>query len=139
METKLCTKCDKEKPVDEFNKNKARKDGLATMCRQCWKAYYKTYYESGKEKKRLATQRKTNRESVKAYIQAAKNVPCADCGNSYPSYVMDFDHLGDKSFTISQKIGYSLKKIKEEIAKCDVVCSNCHRIRTHNRRSPVAL
>lgn len=50
---------------------------------------------------------------------------------------MDFDHREDKKFNIAQlsKIA-SVEKLKEEIAKCDVVCANCHRIRTHSSRFP---
>jgi lysyl-tRNA synthetase class I len=49
---------------------------------------------------------------------------------------MDFDHVrGRKHKNVSELIdSLSKKKIDEEIAKCEVVCSNCHRIRTHNRR-----
>jgi ribosomal protein L34E len=62
--------------------------------------------------------------------------PCADCGKQYPSYVMEFDHIGPKRLTL----GYSrhLRKLSEEelrieIAMCDVVCRNCHAERTHQR------
>lgn len=63
---------------------------------------------------------------------ALKDVPCADCGESYPPWVMDFDHLGDKVFAIggSQR---GIQAVTEEAKKCDVVCSNCHRQRTHDR------
>lgn len=68
------------------------------------------------------------------FINTFKNEPCADCGNSYPPYVMDFDHVrGDKIANIGEMGTYSLETILAEIAKCDLVCSNCHRIRTHNR------
>jgi hypothetical protein len=90
------------------------------------------HYAANKEY--YAERNRQRREEFRAIIQNAKNVPCVDCGASYPYYVMDFDHLGDKIFTIAQiyKIS-SVKKLLEEIAKCDVVCSNCHRIRTHCR------
>jgi hypothetical protein len=66
-------------------------------------------------------------------IREAKNKPCKDCGGSFPPYVMDFDHTrGIKRFDISQAIGSgkSDAKILKEIKKCDVICSNCHRIRS---------
>lgn len=139
MTTKLCTKCETTKDTSQFSKNKAHKDGLATMCKECWNKYYKAYYASGKERERLAKNNKVNMEAVRDFVKEAKSVPCADCGEQYPSYVMDFDHLPEyeKLFTIAQKSRYTLKKVKEEVKKCEVVCSNCHRIRTHNRRSPV--
>ena len=64
----------------------------------------------------------------------AKGVPCKDCGGVFPVYVMDFDHRdpGDKEALISHLVNaLSLRRLVAEMAKCDVVCSNCHRIRTY--------
>jgi hypothetical protein len=59
---------------------------------------------------------------------------CADCGYAKHPKALDFDHLKDKSFTISSNREMKpMKAILAEIEKCEVVCSNCHRIRTHNR------
>lgn len=88
----------------------------------------------------------SNYETVKKSIQKKRSVvirikeetPCADCGNYYPYYVMDFDHLEgeEKSFNISAaSYRKSLDVILGEIEKCDVVCSNCHRTRTQERRA----
>lgn len=67
-------------------------------------------------------------------IDELKSVSCADCGVSYPSWVMDFDHVrGEKLFTIAKMTYQKPELIKEEASKCDVVCANCHRQRTHNR------
>lgn len=71
------------------------------------------------------------------YIRDIKEKsPCLDCGKFYPYYVMDFDHVrGQKHKNVMELIpSLSKKKIDEEIAKCEVVCSNCHRIRTHMRK-----
>jgi hypothetical protein len=56
---------------------------------------------------------------------------------SYPHYVMDFDHVsGKKRFNIgSDIIEMTMKTFLEEISKCEVVCSNCHRHRTFMRKS----
>ena len=72
------------------------------------------------------------------YIQDLKSRnPCMDCKIQYPYYVMDFDHVrGRKQNNVMELIPtLSKKKIDEEIAKCEIVCSNCHRVRTHIRRS----
>lgn len=68
-------------------------------------------------------------------VQEAKDKPCTDCGKIYHHSVMDFDHLPQfqKLFPISKWRQHSRKQIKEEIAKCEVVCSNCHRARTWSR------
>ena len=66
-------------------------------------------------------------------INEFKNVPCANCDNRYPYYVMDFDHRdpAEKSFDLARGKYGRLDAVIAEIEKCDVVCANCHRIRTH--------
>jgi hypothetical protein len=70
-------------------------------------------------------------------IQDDKQRPCVDCGVSYPYFVMDHDHRNpaEKSFSLSWahvgRAAITIDMIKAELDKCDVVCSNCHRIRTH--------
>jgi len=94
---------------------------------------YRAHYEANKEKYIDSNLRA--RARTRAYIDAAKSKPCADCGESYPPYVMDFDHRGDKEFAIGsvRASSMSIERLQLEIVKCDVVCSNCHRIRTHTR------
>lgn len=52
---------------------------------------------------------------------------------------MDFDHLENKLGNVSSMLarGLAEAKIMAEVGKCDLICSNCHRIRTHNRRASV--
>lgn len=71
-----------------------------------------------------------------AKIQAYKtSLPCKDCGGKFSAEAMEFDHCrGKKSFAISQGAHKSLLAIATEIAKCDLVCANCHRMRTATRR-----
>jgi hypothetical protein len=70
------------------------------------------------------------------YIEDLKRKSsCVDCGISGSKYprILDFHHIrGSKKFDISAHSKYTLSidKIKEEITKCDIVCANCHRIRT---------
>jgi len=71
------------------------------------------------------------------YLRDLKTkTPCVDCGINYPYYVMDFDHVrGQKHANVMELVStLSKKRIDLEIAKCEIVCSNCHRIRTHIRR-----
>ena len=56
-----------------------------------------------------------------------------DCGVQYPPCAMDFDHVrGVKIASIShmRNKNFPVEKIEAEIEKCDVVCANCHRVRT---------
>lgn len=59
---------------------------------------------------------------------------CTDCGVKN-HIILDFDHLRDKKYNISRMVhdGFSWRAILKEIDKCEIVCANCHRIRTHNR------
>lgn len=75
------------------------------------------------------------RRRNKAYIDGVKGTnSCADCGVSYPPYVMQFDHIVDgKRGNVADmaRDGFSLENIQLEIDKCELVCSNCHAERTH--------
>ena len=71
-------------------------------------------------------------------LRALKAGACTDCGLRYPPYVMDFDHRPgeEKLFTIGTGVTRSDAAILAEIAKCDLVCANCHRVRTYQRLHP---
>lgn len=86
-------------------------------------------------------------ETAKKYSKAARDRtralindhlkanPCVDCGETN-TIVLEFDHIGDdKDFNLSDaaRNGYGIKRIKEEIAKCEVRCANCHRKKTYER------
>ena len=87
------------------------------------------YY--GENKQYYLRKNKKHKTMHEEIIREAKNKPCKDCRFCFPSVCMDFDHLKNKKFNVSQGPSrFGIKKILEEIAKCDVVCSNCHRIRT---------
>lgn len=76
---------------------------------------------------------RAKRDRRKELIRAAKSRPCADCGIQYPYWVMQFHHKKDKSFTISKhdSANRNIGRVLAEIAKCDVVCANCHADRTY--------
>lgn len=70
-----------------------------------------------------------------ALVREAKNKPCADCGQRFPFYVMEFDHRPEetKHFSLGKRGTRGRQKVLDEIAKCDVVCANCHHIRSYQR------
>lgn len=74
--------------------------------------------------------RQRNCEFVVAHL---REQGCKDCGETDP-VVLELDHQYDKAFLVSDMIRrrFSLAKLSEEIAKCEVVCANCHRRRTAN-------
>ena len=67
-----------------------------------------------------------------------KSAPCSDCHRKFPSVCMDFDHVrGRKLFDIAQGKELSMASVRREIKKCDLVCANCHRIRSFPEQAPV--
>lgn len=94
--------------------------------------YAREHYYTNPQRYIEANRRRvaSNRE----LITAAKSNPCTDCGKTYPPYVMDFDHVrGKKKFRLAQHMKVGLPGLLAEIAKCDLVCANCHRERTYQR------
>src|SRR5258706_7316637 len=70
------------------------------------------------------------------YIIELKSRPCFDCKQTFPWYVMEFDHVperGPKTRNVTQALAGNKKAIDKEVSKCDIVCGNCHNIRTYNR------
>ena len=59
---------------------------------------------------------------------------CFDCGISYPYYVLHFDHVGTKNHEVANLRHASLDKLLAELSLCDLICANCHAVRTHNRK-----
>lgn len=109
-------------------------------CRECHNAHQRDFSrQNPKVLKRTPQKNKEYRDrysaKVREVIRKEKDKPCADCEQRYPWYVMDFDHVrGEKTFGIGQMLQHQgIATILKEIAKCDVVCSNCHRERTHRR------
>jgi hypothetical protein len=130
---KTCSACHVVKPAEEFN-FKYRAKGLRhSYCRECGKRLTRSHY---KHNKRSYLDRNTRAyQRHRELIRQAKSRPCADCGVQYPYYIMDFDHRdgATKAFMLSDVSCATSKSLLREIAKCDVVCSNCHRERTHRQ------
>jgi hypothetical protein len=102
---------------------------------------YREHYE--KHKALFMKRADTFHAAVRELMRNAKAKPCADCGQSFRYYVMQFDHRVDetKCFNIADAMGpkrVGKARLLAEIAKCDVVCANCHCERTHRRRKIAA-
>jgi len=134
-ELRRCGRCRQFKPTSEFGPKK--KGGWQGYCRPCHTAWHQEYYQRHREAYIQRALR--HKEKLRAILKAAKDGSCADCGRHFPPYVFDFDHReGEKKlFNVSALNHHrwvSVQQLETEIAKCDLVCSNCHRIRTHQRR-----
>lgn len=77
----------------------------------------------------------TQRQQFHSKIAQLKTGPCTDCGGHFPAVAMDFDHVETgKVDTIARLRGSSWDKVEAELSKCELVCANCHRIRTQARK-----
>lgn len=135
---KKCTKCQRELKLAEFNKRSSSKDGLAYQCKKCNSDNLKNHYNNNKQKYYEKNIRK--KKKIQDLVSKYKSEnPCCDCHKKYDPICMDFDHINDdKIKNVSALVNHgSFKKIKEEIDKCELVCANCHRIRTRDRLSDV--
>jgi hypothetical protein len=144
METKTCSHCKKDLPLDEFNK---KGSGKQPYCRACQSIAMRAYYALNRLHHRSVVMRlkakrmAKNRDKLREYFSSRC---CVDCGNK-DIRVLEFDHVrGTKSANVSLLLarGHSWGNILAEIIKCDLVCANCHRIRTFERtencyRNPV--
>jgi formate-dependent nitrite reductase cytochrome c552 subunit len=95
------------------------------------------YYRANKG--HFYTLQRERRQTLKAFIEWLKaGVPCADCGGCFAPEAVDFDHVnGEKRFNIggvASGRGVSLETLQSELMKCELVCANCHRVRTRRRR-----
>lgn len=68
------------------------------------------------------------------WLRTLKTGPCKDCGQCFPPVCMDFDHvMEDKKFVLSKGWRFPKELVEAELKKCELVCANCHRIRTEKR------
>ena len=131
---KTCNTCEVFKDSSEFYKKLHNLDGLNKKCIACEREYRKSHYLSNKRyyKDKNARLRLVY---MKDFVSFLETKACLDCGNS-DFRVLEFDHLPQfiKSFNIADKSACTpLKTLMKEIDKCEIVCANCHRIRTSDR------
>ena len=131
-----CSRCQKLLDLSEYS-TRADTGNLHRQCKNCIAERKQHYYLKNKESyiKRAAVGKRKRRAEIRDRLNQLKSNPCVDCGNSYPYYVMDLDHLRDKEWTPGDilRMCPSDEIIEQEFAKCEVVCANCHRERTYKR------
>ena len=140
METKKCKICSEVKSIDDFHNRKKSNDGKSPNCKSCATNHNKKeYYEKHKEKhnRHIVERRRTKKLEYDKYIQSL-GLKCKQCGVNHPA-VLDFHHRdpSTKESTVSDLkwSGCSLERLKLEIDKCDILCSNCHRILHYEDRN----
>jgi hypothetical protein len=127
---KHCNKCGTGKPKTEFNKNSRKSDGLQTWCRECTKIENNRNYLTNE--KRRAKIRERNKEESRSnrdfYRRYRRFCGCKVCGER-ESVCLDLHHLDPTKKDAAPNVftTHSRKRLKAEIRKCVVLCSNCHR------------
>lgn len=111
---------------------------MTRMCRTCQTTDVTEFYETQSSNYCKVHHKEKYFAPGRARLLNAKldRIQCADCGlivTSENACVMDFDHLSDKHFNVSSMVTYSDEKFQREIAKCQMVCACCHRLRTQSR------
>lgn len=109
---KSCKTCSTEDPEAFYETQRAH------YCRPC---FTQRYVETGRT--RLFQAKMARGECVDCLLKVSEQNAC----------VFDWDHLGDKRWNVSKMMSCSLSNFNHEISKCELVCSNCHRIRTRAR------
>jgi hypothetical protein len=131
-----CGRCKREKPVGQFAWRRRARGQLDNYCRACRAEYKQEHYAANKARYIAAAgqRRKAMVEERTQYLVAfLREHPCADCGENDP-VVPRVRPPTDKKFAISKGLqDRNWQDMLDEIAKCDVVCANCHRRRTAKR------
>jgi len=135
-ELRRCGRCGDLKPATDFAWRRRERGQRDNYCRACRADYRHAHYAANRDRyidNAGRRRRALVRERVTFLVEFLRRHPCADCGEPDP-LVLEFDHLGHKHFNISKGLrDRNWDSVLAEIAKCEVVCANCHRRRTATR------
>src|SRR6266581_4332245 len=134
---KRCGRCGNKKPVSEFHK---RGRAYQAWCKTCRRSYDHAYHAATRPR-RLQQNRARHEEIVRWCRSLKEGTPCTDCGGYFHHAAMAWDHLPGfvKSAEISRLVQQNSRgAILREILKCELVCANCHAVRSYERRRGVA-
>lgn len=126
--TRTCARCNSALPLSEFHLRKRDGKSRSHECKSCSRVRIRNYYRAhpGCQSKKSAGVRA--RATKAAFIESVKKRSvCAECGEQR-WYLLQFHHTDPtvKEFNISQSARWPLRKVKNEIDKCSVLCANCH-------------
>lgn len=113
---------------------------LLSWCRDCFREFHRAYNRSyfQRERERYRRNRLERQRKIRFLIAGMKhNKRCGDCGIVFPYFLLEYDHVrGSKAFRVgaAQQLKFSHARLLDEIAKCELVCVNCHRRRTYVRK-----
>lgn len=133
---KQCVHCKEFKQEKEFAWSNKKLNKRQKHCRACMSKFNKASYKKA-DKQKIYDNRTKRREIARKFVwDFLEQNPCVDCGESDPR-LLEFDHVrGEKKSSISVLASgrYSIKTIQDEIDKCEVRCTSCHRKKTYDDR-----
>lgn len=128
-----CARCGQLKSEGGFHRSRT---GQFSYCAECRREYDRLYYATRGRQARLERDRRRRLE-IRAWLDATKReIPCADCGGTFPGPVMHWDHLpGMPKLGAVSTLAHGRRRtiVLAEIQKCELVCANCHAVRTATR------
>lgn len=136
---KRCGICRVSRPVDHFHRRGA--SGRQGICRDCRKKTDSERYAANPVAHALLRTKRRKDISLWAF-ELKRGQPCTDCGLVFHPAAMQWDHTGTNKIEPVAEMsnrGVSKTKILAEIAKCEIVCANCHAVRTFERRVAAAV
>jgi len=125
MKMQICSTCNQNKPFSEFYRNKTKRKGINTCCKQC-------------DKIRLEEARQYAYRVLDRY-KVMKG--CARCGYKEHPAALEFNHINPelKKFCLAERCAAMKGAVfKEEFYKCEVLCANCHNIHTYGKEEAYA-
>jgi hypothetical protein len=132
-EMKLCRRCGELLPAGAFHRRGSQ--GTQAWCKPCRKEYDRAYHARTRAL-RLQQKKRWRKEFTDSYRRLKSNTPCADCGGLFHHAAMQWDHLPgtEKVAELSTLFRKGNKRaFLLELAKCELVCSNCHAVRSFQR------
>lgn len=97
----------------------------------------KEYWSRPENREKMRVLSISGRRRKSKQCRELKQKPCMDCGGIFHPEAMEWDHRDpkEKLTNVSQARNREWDKFLAEVAKCDLICANCHRVRTARRRA----
>jgi len=135
---KRCPKCGLEKEESEFPVNRTKPGGRGCICRKCHSEYTKANYKV--HARRYKARNVAHKRAMRAWLNGLKkSLSCMRCGEKHIA-CLSFHHrdASRKECNVSNAVnqGWGIERTKREIAKCDVLCENCHRKQAYDLKYP---
>ncbi len=130
IDLRTCVVCKQSKEESEYYRYSSKNQhSLMLRCKECHKERQQLFRRVNKDHyNKQGTDRRTEQKLRAINLLGGK---CYDCGISYPPCVYDFHHTNplEKDGFVGSFLHRSWDKVIDEINKCVLLCSNCHRLR----------